>query len=371
MAIATGGITNGVTKYVAQYINSPKKLNNYLSSSFLITLLLSLLTEVILIMFSNYFASIILLSNSYSYIFIIFGITIFFYSLNNLILSILNGLKEYKKFVIINIISSILGALFTIILVNIYKLKGALIAAVTFQSFTFFITYLIVHKLAWAKTINLFSYFSVSAAKKYLNYSLMTLVSLLLVPISQLLIRSYIFDNLSPLHAGLWEAMSRLSGVYLLVITTSLSVYYLPKLSELNSNLDMGAEIKSTIKFLTPFLALLFISIFILKGKIILLLFSNTFNDMLPLFKYQLIGDFFKIISWLISFIMVAKSMTKLYIITEILFTFLYLILSYFLFKKNGIIGLSVAYMINYILFLFYILYIFREIIFNNLKKIY
>ena len=90
---------------------------------------------------------------------------------------------------------------------------------------------------------------------------------------------------------------------------------------------------------------------------------------MLPLFKYQLIGDFFKIITWLISFIMVAKSMTKLYIFTEILFTFIYLTISYILFKKNGILGLSIAYMINYILFLFYLLYVFRDLLFKKGKN--
>ena len=32
-----------------------------------------------------------------------------------------------------------------------------------------------------------------------------------------------------------------------------------------------------------------------------------------------IIGDFFKIMSWLLAFVMVAKSMTKMYIITEII----------------------------------------------------
>lgn len=366
MTIATGGISNGVTKYIAQYQNYPKKLNLFLSSSFLITVSLSIVTSIILVIFANYFSTKIFFSTSYSSIIVIFGFTIIFYSLNNLILSILNGFKEYKKIVIINMITSVFGAFFTILLIYTFKLWGALIAAVTFQSISFFFSYSILRKATWMKPNISFFNFSRLAGKKYFNYTLMTIVAAILAPISQMLIRGHIINHLSPFHAGLWEGMSRLSGAYLLVITTTLSVYYLPKLSEISSNLEIKNEIYSALKFLIPFLFIFFILIFILKEQIILLLFSKSFEGMSFLFKFQLIGDFFKIISWLFAFIMVAKSMTKLYIITEILFSSTYLIISYFLFKNNGILGLSIAYMLNYILYLLYLLFIFRRFFFKK-----
>ena len=53
-------------------------------------------------------------------------------------------------------------------------------------------------------------------------------------------------------------------------------------------------------------------------------MFSKEFYPMIDFFLWQLIGDFFKIMSWILAFIMVAKSMTKLYIITEIIFSLLF-----------------------------------------------
>jgi PST family polysaccharide transporter len=41
---------------------------------------------------------------------------------------------------------------------------------------------------------------------------------------------------------------------------------------------------------------------------------------MKPLFTYQLLGDFFKIGSWLLAYLMIAKALAKTFIITEILF---------------------------------------------------
>jgi PST family polysaccharide transporter len=48
---------------------------------------------------------------------------------------------------------------------------------------------------------------------------------------------------------------------------------------------------------------------------------------------------------------MIAKSKTKMFISTEIIFSITYVFLAYFLLNKNGIVGVTQAYMINYILY--------------------
>lgn len=44
---------------------------------------------------------------------------------------------------------------------------------------------------------------------------------------------------------------------------------------------------------------------------------------MLELFPYQFLGDIIKIASWLISYLMIAKAMARLFITMEIIFSFL------------------------------------------------
>lgn len=76
--------------------------------------------------------------------------------------------------------------------------------------------------------------------------------------------------------------------------------------------------------FITPLLIIMSSTIYILRGFIIELLFSKEFIQMEILFKWQLFGDILKIISWLFSYVLIAKAKAKLFIITEILnFTFL------------------------------------------------
>ena len=69
---------------------------------------------------------------------------------------------------------------------------------------------------------------------------------------------------------------------------------------------------------------------------------------MKPLFTFQLLGDFFKIGSGLLAYLMIAKAMTKVFIATEIIFATSYVILSYYFMNHYGIIGSTYAFCINY-----------------------
>jgi PST family polysaccharide transporter len=85
-------------------------------------------------------------------------------------------------------------------------------------------------------------------------------------------------------------------------------------------------------------------------------------------FVYQLVGDFFKMASWILGYLIVAKSMTKIYILTEIGSSLSYVILGYVCVDYFGIKGISIAFAINYFLYLIVMIYIFRNLLIG--KKI-
>ena len=199
--------------------------------------------------------------------------------------------------------------------------------------------------------------------KQYFGYSLMTLTTLALLPVSQLILRGYVISEISATDAGIWEGMNRVSGTYLSVITTALSIYYLPRLSEISNNIDLRKEIFKCYKFIIPMLLLMGVSIYVARYFIIWLLFTPDFLSMESLFIWQLLGDLFKISSWLLSFIMVAKAQTKMFITTEIVFNLMYLLLCFICMKYNGVVGLTQGYLINYILYLAAMSILYRKVL--------
>ncbi|WP_226064000.1 O-antigen translocase [Kaistella polysaccharea] len=364
--LGSGGINNGVVRYVSEFKGEKSSFKKYIQNGLKITIYLSIFSGGLLILFSSFLSQWVLLDHQYYYVFVFLGCSLLFLSLNNFLLSILNGLQEFKKFVIINITTSIIGLLFTVFLVMNYNLRGALVATVTYQSVVFFGTVFFLKKVNWFSKAYLWGKMNREIVKKYFSYSLMALVSAATIPVSQLLVRGYLIQEFTVEKAGFWEGMNRISGLYLMLFTTSFSVYYLPKLSELKSHHLLRKEILNTYKIITPLICISLLLIYLLKDVVINVLFTKEFYPMKELFLWQLAGDFFKIMSWILAFLMVAKSMTKIYIITEIIFSGLLVVLSYYFINKYGVIGATQSYCLNYFIYFVVMVIIFRKLLFKT-----
>ncbi len=368
LGLANGGINNGITKYVAEYKDNEQEVKIYISNALRITLVCSLFVGIGLIFLCRLLSQLLLLNSEYYYVFVVFGFTIILFTLNSLLISILNGYKQFNYYVKVSIIGTILGLIYSILLVFIWGLSGALINAVTFQSVMLFVTVWMCRKMPWMNLVFFKEKYDKVVVKRYLGYSLMTIISLALFPMIQMFLRGYVISELSATEAGIWEGMNRVSSMYLSVITSAFSIYYLPRLSEIKDPHELHDEIFRCYKVIIPMLLLLGSFIYIIRPFIIWLLFTPEFSPMQDLFPWQLTGDFFKICSWLLAFIMVAKAKTIMFILAEIFFSSTYLAFSYSFLKLNGIMGLTQGYLCNYIIYLLAMIFLFRNLI--KIKKV-
>jgi len=369
LRIATGGNNTGVTKYLASSNGDEQKNKEIIGTSLFISFYLSLICGIILILFSGYFSALILNDigqQKYKSIFVVFGITILLYALNTKLLAILNGFKEYRKYILVDIISSTVGLIFSVFLVFYWNIYGALLAAVTFQSVVFLISIFLVTNASWFKKDFLFSGYNKIIAKKLTLYSIMALTSAICVPLSQMIIRSKISADFSVNDAGIWEGINKISVLNLMIITKSLGIYYLPKLSSIKDDFKIKNEIIKTAKLLIPLVIFTSLTIYLLRDFIIQLIFTESFKEMRELFSYQLLGDFCKILSWLFAYLILAKSMTKTYVFLEIFSCFSWVLLSFLLMNFFGYKGATIAYFLNYVIYLIFMIILFRKILFNK-----
>jgi O-antigen/teichoic acid export membrane protein len=366
LTLGNGAISNGVIKYVAQYNKDNEKTSRLISTSLRITFYSSIVVSTFILFFASYFSKVILGNREYVNVIIVLGITLIFYSLNSLIIAILNGKGEIKKYTLANAIGSVISLLLTILLVMYYKVTGALYSIVLSQVIVFVFTVFLVRKSGIISKKIVFEKFDRKLGLNLSHFSLMALVSALTVPVSQILLRNIISHDLGINAAGYWQAMMRVSDGYLMLITTSLSVYYLPKLSSLVTNSEIRTEVLNGYKIILPSVLIGCITMYFSRFYVIEVLFSKKFLHMESLFFWQLIGDFFKMASWILSFLMLAKAKTTVYIITEIGFSALYVTLSYFFIHKFGIQGATISFALNYVLYLLVMIVIFRNLLFKK-----
>ena len=345
--LATAAITTGVVKYLAEHKNNPVKSQQIINTAFLIVFLSSLIISLFVMSTSGYLSEAAFKTKNFWIVYFLFGLFTMFISFNSIFSAILNGLQEIRKFTIINIFSSLIGVAITVIFAYTLGLEGVLVASIATAFIIFFINIYFFNKLGIRWKPN-FKSWDKPVVKMLSGFSLMAIVSGFVVPSMQILVRDRIILQFSVTDAGYWQAVTKISDYYLGFITSVLGVYYMPRLSEIQSKVELRNEIAKGYKIILPVVGIIAFMIWLLKGFIIHILFTPEFLPMKPLFTYQLLGDFFKIGSWLLGYLLIAKAMTKTFIATEIIFAISYVALSYYFMNHYGIIGATYSFCINY-----------------------
>jgi len=357
------GIGQGTIKYLAEHKEDAVACQKILSTAFVITLLGSTVLGILILLFHEQLSYYLFKSIAYQDVLIVLGLTVVLYSMGQILTHALNGFQEIKSLITARILASIIGLVITILLVVTAGVRGALLALIVSQLVAFGVLIVYTRKYNWCSK----QYFLKGCDRKNLwrlgQFSLMTFSSVVLLHLRQIYLREYIMVELSVEAAGYWQAIWKISEMYLTIITFALSVYYLPKLSSIQEKFLLKQEIINGYRFLLPLVLCLSVGIFITRDWIVWILFTPDFYEIRELFLYQLIGDVFKIASWILSFLMVAKAMTKLFIITEIIFIIIFLVFSLYGVQWFGLVGMTYAFAWTYFLYFLTMLVLFRDIL--------
>ncbi|MDI1225601.1 MULTISPECIES: O-antigen translocase [Acinetobacter] len=345
---AGSAINTAVIKYTAEYYEDEHKQQSIWRTAGSIVLIFSLFFSILILIFQKQLSIYIFHTDAYQSVFVWFAVFLTFFTFNAFFLAILNGKKEILRLVIANIVGSLFSLAITSALAIKYNLYGALVALSIYQSLAFFATLFLCYKANWFRLSYLFGKIDKDIAKKFVAFALMALVSAICVPLSQMVIRSYLTYEYGLTYAGYWEAMIRLSAAYLLLVTTTLGVYYLPRLSELSKVWEIKSEVYLGYKFIFPLAVIGGLVVYLLRDWIIALLFTKSFLPMRDLFFWQVIGDSLKIGSWILAYLMLSKAMTRLFITTEIIFAITSILLTYICTQVFGFEGVSIAHLLNY-----------------------
>ena len=364
------GIGNGVTSTIA-HANTQELKMDVIKTSFSMTFFSSILISTLIILFSGLIIE-ILFSHSYFYsILIIYSFSLFFYTINAISYASLNGLKQYKFNMRLNLLTSVFGLLTTATLVIFWKIYGAIVSIIITEIITsifalFFLKKNI--KFNFKRILkSIFSYIWLNIINKkelimrLLKYSVMSFVALFSDTGCQLIMRTYLINEISYFDAGLWQALINISDSYLNIITVTLSLYYLPKLAEITDKYLIRNEIFNSLKIILFIVVIIDLLIITIKDTLIVVLFSNDFSSIGDLIYFQLVGDLFRIISWMLTYILIAKAFTAKYIIAEIFSVLVYLMISFVLIKSLGLKGITLAYIFRYLFSLILLLFFTRD----------
>ena len=348
VSLAGGVVATGVTKVTAQHFDEDGKQHAVWQTAIQLSLVASIVAAIPLLLMGGSLSRWLLHRADMSSVFVWLALTLPAMAANNLLLAIVNGKKEVGIYVTANIIGSLISMLVTGLLTFKFGLYGTLVAFVINPALLLLATAIIVARCDWFKAKFLWGKINQPALRELSGFGLMGLTSAFTVPISYMVIRNHLANHLGLTAAGYWQASWKISEIYLMLVTTTLSVYYLPRIAEIRNATELKAEILKVYRFVMPVVSVVAITIYVLRDFIISILFTSDFLPMRELFPWQLAGDVIKIGSWILAYIMLGRAMVKVFIITEISFSISFVSISWILVHSLGLIGVALAYAINY-----------------------
>ena len=351
-----GGLTNfglktSAVKDVAESNQNQNRTNITISVLRKLFFFTGLLVTITLLIFSKTLSNYAFGNDEYTMAFVWLSVTLLFQQLSSGQIVILQGLRKLKLLAKANVLASFIGLLISLPLYYILGIRG-IVPAIFLTAFSTLIISWYYSKTVVVDKIKLTFKEIFTNGKEMLSMGfLISLSGLMTLGIAYIL-RIYISNSGGVDEVGLYSAGFAIINTYVGLIFSALATDYFPRLSSSSKNNKLSIQIvnhQSEIAILIMAPILIFFIIFI--DWLILLLFTEDFLVINKMLHWASIGMFFKLASWTVAFLFLAKGKSKLFFWNELVahtYTLLLNLLGYYYY---GITGLGVSFLIAYLLY--------------------
>ena len=326
--------------------------------------IVTIVCSLIIMVFATVWSKLLFQTDVYANFLILFGLLLPFFTLQSFLAALLNAQQFFKKLIGLQLASSIVIFALTTYFTIQNQLDGAIFSFVVSDFVLLICTLFFLHKNEAFQYFNTLKNIDFTYLKSIQKFLLMALVSAIVIPLTSLLIRNLIIADISIDAAGNWEAVNRISGFYMMFFSAGLSMYYLPKLSELKTDAEFKKELLYYFKTLVPLFILVLFLVFVAKNWIIDYVLASKFQLVKSLLIWQLLGDLFKIMTLAFGYQILVKAMVNKYIIIEIVFNLLFYFGVLFLLRQFSVEGAVMAYFYANLITFFVVLFFFRKLVY-------
>ncbi|WP_192823586.1 hypothetical protein [Rufibacter sp. LB8] len=194
------------------------------------------------------------------------------------------------------------------------------------------------------------------------KYGLMAVATLVGAHLVDFAVREMAIERFSMYETGLWQSVVRISDSYTVVFLSVLSMVYYPKIASLlNQPSALREYVRSIFLLLVPLVGVALLVVSWQRDFFIQLLFQKEFLAARDLMDYQLLGDFLKMTTWILSYIVTVQARVKLFIASQLGSGMVYVALVSWAVPTFGLEGLPLAHFLRFALYFLFYLYLFRS----------
>ncbi len=171
---------------------------------------------------------------------------------------------------------------------------------------------LLLRGLKFPNLANLLRQFDLSFQYDLFKYSLIAMIGVVSAIVPVLFVRDLIMNNYDSTTAGHWEAVWRLSSLGIVLVSTSSTLFILPKLAKIEASSELYTTIWKMTALTAAVALVLFTPLYMLRGPVLRLAYDTQYEAASTAYTWQLLGDFFRVIGFIPAFaFLVGKSIVK------------------------------------------------------------
>jgi PST family polysaccharide transporter len=174
----------------------------------------------------------------------------------------------------------------------------------------------------------------------------------------QLILPTIILHQLDLESVGFYRAASTIAVTSLALVTTAMGQDYYPRLSAASDNpQELNIIVNEQQFLLFVLISPIILWLLFLSPVVVPLLYTSKFTSTAEILNWFLIGDIFRLLSWTLSFLILARSKSSLFFLIELIGGAASLLTTLLGIKFFGVNGLGISYLTTY--FLYYLLVFF------------
>lgn len=315
--LAGGGILSGIIKYIAEYSSSTNRQLNFAGSALMYSTFFAIVVLILGSLFINEITYYIFRGQRYQFFIYFFLISQCFVALNNYSYGLLNGYKKNNLYALVIVSGNVIAIIVSYFSIKYYGAWGAVIAIMSPVLCPFIP---IMALCLFSGFLSDLQFNSTKSDSVLLSkYSFMMFFSAICFPIVEIYIRNKIVQVAGIEEAGFWQAITRLSSAYLSFYSLFFTFYFVPLIAGENDFSKISTEVKKIMVFNAGLFLLMVLIYVCVQNFVIQFVFSKEFLPISDLFILQMLGDFFRVVGWVVGFVIIAKAMTRLYILSELI----------------------------------------------------
>lgn len=314
-----------------------------------ISILLGLLGATLLMMFSSQVSALTFGSCKYRAAICLLSIAVFFKLVSGGQSALIQGMRCISDLAKMGVWCTLFGAAITIGVVFFLRESGIVLSLVCVSAVSTVISWWYSRKISICKP------FSPSAELGkdivgLLKLGAAFMVTSLMTIGSAYFVRIIVLQQVGIAAAGFYQSAWTIGGLYVGFILQAMGADFYPRLT---ANANDNAECNRLVNEQT-FIGLLLggpgvLATLTLAPLVITIFYTTKFHAAVEILRWFCLGTILQVISWPMGFIALAKGRQEVFLLSDVLWTFVYVSMAWFGVKVFGLTGAGIAFFASYV----------------------